>query len=162
MAINFPNLNDVRESATQALVSVILKTFLSPITQGAKDTYAEMSRKTSVPAAPGQEIENFDLTSMCAVTMNTLHGTSFGNNTLNSQGENQMFLFGGSDGWSYNRWFTIHPEYGLIEMPYTLPFEFNRGLCHSGAPNQGSDLIEAKCAYYMVHSSLLTGLKFRF
>ena len=152
----------MRDSARLVVVNVILKTFLSPITQGAKDTYAEMSWKTSVPAAPGQEIENFDLTSMCAVTMNTLHGTSFGNNTLNSQGENQMFLFGGSDGWSYNRWFTIHPDYGLIEMPYTLPFEFNRGLCHSGAPNQGSDLIVAKWASYMVHSSLLTGLELRF
>ena len=116
-----------------------MKTILSPITQGAKETFAEMSWKMSIPAGPGQDFEDFDLTSMCAVTMNTLHGISYGNETFETRGENQMFLFGGTDGWSYNRWFTVDPQYGIMEMPYTLPFEFNRGLCHSGSPNQGSD-----------------------
>ena len=123
-----------------------LKTIMSPITQGAKETFAEMSWKTSIPAGPGQDFEDFDLTTMCAVTMNTLNGISYGNHneTLEHRGENQMFLFGGTDGWSYNRWFTVDPQHGLIEMPFTLPFEFNRGLCHSGSPNQGTDLTHSK------------------
>ena len=94
-----------------------MKTIISPITQGAKETFAEMSWKTSIPAGPGQDFDDFDLTTMCAVTMNTLNGISYGNHneTLEHRGENQMFLFGGTDGWSYNRWFTVDPQHGSID-----------------------------------------------
>ena len=109
---------------------------LSPIQQGAIETYAEKSWETSIPAV---DIADFDTTSMCAVTMSMLKGIAYGDRPLNLQPTHQVFLFGASDGWSYNRWFTVDPQQGIYEMPYTLPFEFDRGLCHSGSPNQGND-----------------------